>query len=946
MHSKMGLVLVCGLALGLAATLTRADESHTASTVAVSAHDDDAPPTLTFKGKPFHQAMGPVLDLEQARVPGGEAVLISWKEATADGEVGYTAISLRGHRIDRVAPGQSTIRLRYAEFDPDTFTPAVPANLTAAADNDAYIVQFIGQPVAAADRALQAAGATVLRALHDHARIVRMDPDARAAVEAMGIVRWVGPYHPAYKLEEEVLQPLVLGGSFASGSARYSIELLTDGNAAMERMVRAIEGLGARVDLTVPEVGRLEATLTPAQILAVAADSDVLFLDRWHAPETDMNIARVIGGANYIESVTGFSGQGVRAEVMDSGIRQNHQEFTHKPPLIHGSTGVDSHGTSTYSINFARGASSVARGMVPDAQGIFASYSFTGNRYSHTAQLVNPTLPYRAVYQSNSWGSGLTTTYTTASSEMDRIIFDMDILITQSQSNQGSQQSRPQAWSKNIVSVGGVVHRNTLSKGDDCWCGGASRGPASDGRIKPDLTHFYDLTRAATSSSTSAYTEFGGTSGATPIVSGHFGVLYQMWSEGVFGNPTSGGDVFEERPRFTTAKALMIAGAVPYNFTGSSIGNDKARVKQGWGMPDLRVLYDNREAMFIVNEEDVIGELETATYPLKVAAGTPALRTTLTWADRQGTTSSTVHRINNLDLRVTSPSGQTFWGNHGLNSGIWSVAGGSANTVDTVENVFIQNPEAGTWTVEVIAADLNTDGHRETTGRDADFALAVIGTEGLAAAFELPFEDDFPEVALDTDKWIGVSGSVAPTTLGQNPPSEPYSLLLLNDATLASSRINVPATLIPDMPVEVVFHSQHRGVENGKVLNVEYYSGFLGEWRDLTEVVSDGVDQTTFIASATEIPLDAYGDGFRVRFTTPGSDTTDQWYIDDVRVRLIGDDPTCRADLDGDGSLTIFDFLAYQNLFDAGDPAADFDGDGSLTIFDFLAFQNEFDAGC
>ena len=54
----------------------------------------------------------------------------------------------------------------------------------------------------------------------------------------------------------------------------------------------------------------------------------------------------------------------------------------------------------------------------------------------------------------------------------------------------------------------------------------------------------------------------------------------------------------------------------------------------------------------------------------------------------------------------------------------------------------------------------------------------------------------------------------------------------------------------------------------------------------------------------------------------------------------------CRADVDGDGSLTIFDFLAYQNLFDAGDPLADFDADGVLTLFDFLAFQNEFDAGC
>ncbi|UYV11452.1 MAG: hypothetical protein NCW75_09075 [Phycisphaera sp.] len=54
----------------------------------------------------------------------------------------------------------------------------------------------------------------------------------------------------------------------------------------------------------------------------------------------------------------------------------------------------------------------------------------------------------------------------------------------------------------------------------------------------------------------------------------------------------------------------------------------------------------------------------------------------------------------------------------------------------------------------------------------------------------------------------------------------------------------------------------------------------------------------------------------------------------------------CRADFDGDGQLTIFDFLAFQNAFDAGDLLADFDGDGALTIFDFLAFQNEFDAGC
>ncbi len=69
-------------------------------------------------------------------------------------------------------------------------------------------------------------------------------------------------------------------------------------------------------------------------------------------------------------------------------------------------------------------------------------------------------------------------------------------------------------------------------------------------------------------------------------------------------------------------------------------------------------------------------------------------------------------------------------------------------------------------------------------------------------------------------------------------------------------------------------------------------------------------------------------------------------YIDDVLL-VEADGGGCRADIDGDGVLTIFDFLAFQNAFDAGDLSiADFDGDGVLTIFDFLTFQNEFDAGC
>ena len=88
-------------------------------------------------------------------------------------------------------------------------------------------------------------------------------------------------------------------------------------------------------------------------------------------------------------------------------------------------------------------------------------------------------------------------------------------------------------------------------------------------------------------------------------------------------------------------------------------------------------------------------------------------------------------------------------------------------------------------------------------------------------------------------------------------------------------------------------------------------------------------------------------DGFRVRFLAtdnPNNSVTEAG-IDAFRI-IVDGGTACRADFDGDGELSIFDFLAFQNAFSAGDLAADFDGDGTLSIFDFLEFQNEFAAGC
>lgn len=56
--------------------------------------------------------------------------------------------------------------------------------------------------------------------------------------------------------------------------------------------------------------------------------------------------------------------------------------------------------------------------------------------------------------------------------------------------------------------------------------------------------------------------------------------------------------------------------------------------------------------------------------------------------------------------------------------------------------------------------------------------------------------------------------------------------------------------------------------------------------------------------------------------------------------------PQCPADFTNDCQVDVRDYWEFRLLFVSGDPRADLDADGSLTIFDMLAYQNAFDAGC
>ena len=677
----------------------------------------------------LHTSSAQVIGAAWHPVSGSGEACVTWTELDDGQTSDWCLLAQDGRTFSTPIPMDYTLKLRFGEFDPlRSAAPAVPQELRAAASSRLAIVQFWSQTTDAQIRLLAQVGAKRHLYLAHHASVVEADGVTLAALKAMPCVRWVGAFHPAYKLDETLLS--VLAGRH-SAPARFNVNALSTGRGREAQMpaLQLLTERGAAILHSDPQTHLFAAELDRSTLVALVQSDAVQWVDPRGEPGVDMDIARTFHGATYVDTL-GFDGTGVRGEDMDVGIETTHPEFI-PPPIIHGASPANNHGTCTYGEVFANGTDPMAKGILHNGTGVAAVYTtfVGGTRYAHTGDCVNPASAIQVVFQTNSWGGTLTTSYTSVSQDMDLALFDHDFVITQSQSNAGTQSSRPEAWAKNIISVGGISHGNTATKADDVWTG-ASIGPAADGRLKPDVASFYDniyctdQVGAAGYAAGSYYAGFNGTSGATPIVAGCVGILHQMWHQGIFGNPTAG-SVFASRPHAATAKALIINTATQWTFVGAAA--NLSRVKQGWGHPDLATLYNDRNKMLIVNETDVLPNLGLTGYTVTVATGEPMFQATLVWRDRAGTTSATQHRINNLDLKVVAPNGTIYYGNNGLAAGNTSTSGGSANIVDTVENVILTNPAAGVWTITVTAAQLNQDGHAATGALDSAYALVVRG---------------------------------------------------------------------------------------------------------------------------------------------------------------------------------------------------------------------------
>jgi len=110
-------------------------------------------------------------------------------------------------------------------------------------------------------------------------------------------------------------------------------------------------------------------------------------------------------------------------------------------------------------------------------------------------------------------------------------------------------------------------------------------------------------------------------------------------------------------------------------------------------------------------------------------------------------------------------------------------------------------------------------------------------------------------------------------------------------------------------------------------------------WTELARVHGDGAAAGDLVGKPVALGEGTLAVGAPLH-DGPGGDNQGAVYL----FHLAG--CPCYADINRDGSLDLFDFLGFQNLFVAQDPDGDCDHSGVFDLFDFLCYQNSFVGGC
>ena len=211
------------------------------------------------------------------------------------------------------------IRLQRAVFDPLASEPGLPDGLRTevwARDVSRYfLVQFMGPILEEWKQVVQGLGGEFFDYIPDFAFIVKMDEPTKAHIKELPFVQWVGFYHPAYKLHQDV-------EGLAAGMVPVVIQ--TFPHEDLVALLEMVEGLGGAVSSSHADGfgGYIGATLPASSLRAVAQLHAVSWIEPYIAPRLHNDVARssAILDVDGVWQDLGLYGDGQVVAIADTGL--------------------------------------------------------------------------------------------------------------------------------------------------------------------------------------------------------------------------------------------------------------------------------------------------------------------------------------------------------------------------------------------------------------------------------------------------------------------------------------------------------------------------------------------------------------------------------------------------------------------------------------------------
>ncbi|HPF40555.1 MAG TPA: S8 family serine peptidase [Phycisphaerae bacterium] len=627
--------------------------------------------------------------------------------------------------------------LRAATIDPHQQPSLLTTKLAPVVGGD-YLIKLDGPMTPSRRKALRAAGVEPGDYVPRHAWRVTLDNADLDALRKLDFVTWLGEFAPSWKLCPGV----------AATKAYTTTERVSLQSAGARRLVVHLAPTAGREKVTddlvtrSAKIRRLNAfsgassvviDIDASRVSGLCAIPGVRFIEE--APEaTPRNASTAWIAQSNISGVTSVWDQGLHGEdqlvgVIDWDLDENHCAFADNAPFgpthrkIQAYYGFDQntlfgwHGTHVVDTLAGDPLDETAdenlRGMAYAARIVFQDQAaiITADNLFDRLLVAHAD---GAHIHSNSWGATVDNSYNAWARDIDEFSFqNEDDLVIFAVINGGA--TTPILSPENAKNSLAVGASGDAPSQDNAGSGGT--GPTTDGRRKPEV-----WVPACSSQSANFGTDCGvvtrscATSWAAPATAGLAALTRQYFMEGYYpGGAASASDGFT--PSGSLIKAALINSAVDMTGISGYYGQ-----REGWGRVLLEdVLYFDGDARHLlvqdIRHDDGLSTNDTMQYVFDVLSSDAPLKITMVFADAPSSVGTSFAPVNDLDLVVTSPSGQIFLGN--VFEGLESVVGGAGDTLNNNEQVHRLSPEIGTWRVDVIAREVNVAAQ--------GFALVVTG---------------------------------------------------------------------------------------------------------------------------------------------------------------------------------------------------------------------------